>query len=43
MTVERDGDLRARRQPRTATANGQRLAFFIGVQDVIAADGVKGN
>ncbi len=43
MTVERDGDLRARRQPRTAAADGQRLAFFIGVQDVIAADGVKGN
>ena len=43
MTVERDGDLRARRQPRTAAADGQWLAFFIGVQDVIAADGVKGN
>ena len=43
MTVERDGNLRARRQPRTATADGQRLAFFIGVQDVIAADSVKGN
>ena len=43
MTVECDGNLCAGRQPRTATANGQRLAFFIGVQDVIAADGVKGN
>lgn len=43
MTVERDGNLCACRQPRTAAADGQRLAFFIGIQHVIAADGVKGN
>ena len=43
MTVERDGNLCAGRQPRTTAADGQRLIFFIGVQNVIAADGVKGN